>query len=401
MNDGLTARPATGVRVILFDAQLRELELALAGAWGTPPAFVSPAERGARIVTSTPLNAGDDVDLVDPEGSLVARLIVEHVGSAGAGRWVAGELDARRALGHLDFADLRLTQQKSSTLDRGSCEAAVVITGDVPSRFDSRWSRLAPNATAVVLDHGDTAELVRNVEALRDMRRPVLVLPAPDLAIRGENDWALAVEEVVRRLLSPQVEVWRTRRSRGVGMVVLLTGLSGSGKSTVAKRLAERLTAQDSRKVTLLDGDEVRHVLSSGLGFSKEDREMNVRRIGWVAALVSSHDGIAICAPIAPYASMRAEMRAQASRVGDFLLVHVSTPLAVCEQRDRKGLYAKARRGEIPQFTGISDPYEEPTDADLAIDTSVVDVDDAVDRILSAVRDRSGYASPAQLEYVI
>ena len=186
-------------------------------------------------------------------------------------------------------------------------------------------------------------------------------------------------------LAADDIDVWDTQRSVGDGLVILLTGLSGSGKSTIAKLLAERLGEGDDRTVTLLDGDEVRLILSSKLGFSRDDRLMNVRRIGWVAALIAKHGGIAVCAPIAPYAEMRAEMRERAESVGRFVLVHVSTPLEVC---DVKGLYAKARAGEIPQFTGISDPYEAPADADLSIDASVVSPEDAVDQIINALADQ-------------
>ena len=127
----------------------------------------------------------------------------------------------------------------------------------------------------------------------------------------------------------------------------------------------DRLLKQGLRTVTSLDGDVVRRNLSAGLTFSKEHRELNVRRIGYVAAEVTRHGGVALCAPIAPYASVRAEVRAMVEAHGRFVLVHVSTPLEACEARDRKGLYAKARRGEIPEFTGISDPYETPADADV------------------------------------
>src|SRR5690606_36446156 len=138
---------------------------------------------------------------------------------------------------------------------------------------------------------------------------------------------------------------------------VLCTGLSGSGKSTIARARADRLRELDDRPVTLLDGDEVRTMLSAGLGFDRAGRELNVRRIAWVAALAARHGGIAIAAPIAPYDSMRREARAMAEASGSrFLLVHVATPLEVCEARDRKGLYAKARRGELTGFTGVDDP---------------------------------------------
>ena len=149
------------------------------------------------------------------------------------------------------------------------------------------------------------------------------------------------------------------------------TGLSGSGKSTLARDLRDALLERGDRTVSLLDGDLVRRLLSAGLTFSREDRDLNIARIGFVATEVARHGGIAICAPIAPYAAARAGVRRMVSEVGDFVLVHVSTPLEVCEARDRKGLYAQARAGVIGSFTGISDPYEEPDDADLVIDTSV------------------------------
>ena len=172
------------------------------------------------------------------------------------------------------------------------------------------------------------------------------------------------------------------RRPPERGVVVFLTGLSGSGKSTVAKALHERLLDDGRRTVTMLDGDEVRRLLSAGLGFSRTDRDLNIRRIGFVAAEVARHGGVAICAPIAPFAAGRAEVRAMVRAAGgDLLLVHVATPLAECERRDRKGLYAQARRGEIPQFTGISSPYEVPDDADLVLDTTGRPVADCVQDI--------------------
>ncbi|MGI8330600.1 adenylyl-sulfate kinase [Actinomadura scrupuli] len=166
------------------------------------------------------------------------------------------------------------------------------------------------------------------------------------------------------------------------GVTVFFTGLSGSGKSTVARGLADALVERGGRTITLLDGDVVRRLLSSGLTFSKADRDLNIRRIGYVAAEVTRHGGLAICAPIAPYAATRAEVRRMVSEVGDFVLVHVATPLAECERRDRKGLYAKARAGLIPEFTGISDPYEEPGDADLVLDTSQLAPEAAVRAVL-------------------
>jgi sulfate adenylyltransferase len=179
-------------------------------------------------------------------------------------------------------------------------------------------------------------------------------------------------------------ELRRARPPRSArGLVVFFTGLSGSGKSTLARDLRDALLERGDRTVSLLDGDLVRRLLSAGLTFSREDRDLNIARIGYVATEVARHGGIAICAPIAPYAAARSAVRSMVSEVGDFVLVHVSTPLAVCEARDRKGLYAKARAGVIGSFTGISDPYEEPADADVVLDTSLVSRRDAVAAVLA------------------
>src|ERR1700758_3745769 len=142
------------------------------------------------------------------------------------------------------------------------------------------------------------------------------------------------------------------------GVTIFFTGLSGSGKSTIANVLLVKLLEMGGRPVTILDGDVVRKHLSSELGFSKEHRDINIRRIGYVASEITKNGGIAICAPIAPYDLTRKDVRAMVEAGGGFILVHVSTSLEVCEARDRKGLYAKARAGALPEFTGISDPYE-------------------------------------------
>ena len=191
--------------------------------------------------------------------------------------------------------------------------------------------------------------------------------------------------EVPAWLAPPDVarELRRARPPRAErGLAIFFTGLSGSGKSTIARGLAEALTERGDRTVSLLDGDHVRRLLSAGLTFSRADRDLNIARIGYVAAEVARHGGIAICAPIAPYAEARAAARRMVTEVGDFLLVYVSTPVDVCAARDRKGLYAKARAGLITGFTGVSDPYEEPRDADLVLDTSVMTRQEAVDAVL-------------------
>ncbi|MFC1666020.1 bifunctional sulfate adenylyltransferase/adenylylsulfate kinase [Pseudomonadota bacterium] len=155
-----------------------------------------------------------------------------------------------------------------------------------------------------------------------------------------------------------------------LGFTLFFTGLSGSGKSTLARIIYAKLVESGGRAVTLLDGDIVRLNLSSELGFSKEHRNLNINRIGFVANEITKNGGVAICAPIAPYSSTRRQIRRLIEEHGAFIEVHVSTPLETCESRDRKGLYAKARKGVIPEFTGVSDPYEVPEHAELVIDTS-------------------------------
>jgi len=168
------------------------------------------------------------------------------------------------------------------------------------------------------------------------------------------------------------------------GVAVLLTGLSGAGKSTITDALVAELEAEGT-PVTVLDGDVVRTHLSSELGFSRADRDLNIRRIGWVAGEVVKHGGTAVIAAIAPFEEARQGARALVEAHGRFVLVHLSTPLEVCEARDVKGLYAKARAGEIPTFTGVSDPYEVPVRAELRIDTSVVPLADAVAQVRAAM----------------
>jgi sulfate adenylyltransferase len=154
------------------------------------------------------------------------------------------------------------------------------------------------------------------------------------------------------------------------GLTIFFTGLSGSGKSTLANGLVIRFLEEGSRPVTLLDGDIVRTHLSSELGFSKEHRSINIKRIGYVASEITKNSGVAICAPIAPYEEDRAFNRRLISNEGGYIEIFVNTPLQKCEERDSKGLYALAREGKIKEFTGISDPYEEPTNAEIVINSS-------------------------------
>jgi sulfate adenylyltransferase len=174
------------------------------------------------------------------------------------------------------------------------------------------------------------------------------------------------------------------------GFTVFFTGLSGAGKSTIANALLVRFLEMGGRPVTLLDGDIVRRHLSSELGFSREHRDINIRRIGFVASEITKNGGIAICAPIAPYDEVRKQVRAMIDPHGGFILIHVDTPLEVCEARDRKGLYAKARAGLIKEFTGVSDPYEAPDDADLVIPTTKLTPEQAAQEVLLHL-EKEGY----------
>jgi sulfate adenylyltransferase len=255
----------------------------------------------------------------------------------------------------------------------------------------------SPGMAIPVVRAGDWA-----YDPLAEVWRPLALIEAgterADLSPGELGDLLDAGAEVPAWFTPPAVarELRRARPPRSErGIVLFLTGLSGSGKSTIARNLADALAERGDRKVTLLDGDLVRQLLSAGLTFSRADRDLNIARIGFVAAEVARHGGIAICSPVAPFAEARAQARKMVSEVGDFLLIYVATPLEVCEARDRKGLYAKARAGLIDQFTGISDPYEEPQDADLVIDTSTMTREQATEAVLRLLTS-GGWLSPAQ-----
>ena len=183
----------------------------------------------------------------------------------------------------------------------------------------------------------------------------------------------------------PQVveELRKSRPARAKqGFTVFFTGFSGSGKSTIANALMVKLMEMGGRPVTLLDGDIVRKNLSSELGFSKEHRDLNIRRIGYVASEITKNGGIAICAPIAPYATTRRAVREDVEQFGAFVEIHVSTSIEECERRDRKGLYKLARAGKIAEFTGISDPYDVPANPELSLDTENMTVDTCAHQVI-------------------
>jgi sulfate adenylyltransferase len=269
---------------------------------------------------------------------------------------------------------------------------------------DHAGPRPRPDGTAFYGPYDGQELLARHVDELditpitfgelvyspdRDEFVPAAELPA------GAPAWSISGSEQRRRLASgEELPSWFTppeiatelRRAfpprSAQGFTVFLTGLSGAGKSTVANALRVKLLERGGRQVTLLDGDLVRRHLSSELGFSREHRDINVRRVGFVASEITRSGGIAICAMIAPFQGPRQEVRQMVEAVGGFTLVHVATGIDVCEKRDRKGLYARARAGKLPGFTGISDPYEVPTDAELVLDTAEMSAEEAAERIL-------------------
>ncbi|HEX2174825.1 MAG TPA: adenylyl-sulfate kinase [Nocardioidaceae bacterium] len=392
--------------------ELDDLELILIGALEEPLALVLPAE-----VADT---AGDTLELTDPEGLPLATFSVQH-------RDGDTSLGTVAALTHPEFGAFRRyhrSPQEVREKHAGTPTFAVPVSRpltvesieavDTVARSESAVPLLLPlvgtgspeglsapalvRATLAAAAEVDGAEVVAVAAARRDdaqqdatFRDEVALAYSDEVLHLPPGEGALPA--VVRRI----VEADRPPRHRR-GLVVFFTGFSGSGKSTLARALHDVLLERGDRTVTSLDGDVVRRHLSAGLGFSREDRETNIRRIGWVAAEISRHRGVAICSPIAPFDATRREVRAMVESAGGaFVLVHVATPIEECERRDRKGLYAKARAGAIPDFTGISSPYEVPTDAAVTVDTTGRSIEDALDDVLGILRNDgwlAGHGTP-------
>jgi sulfate adenylyltransferase len=344
------------------------------------------------FVTRRPLNGRQIGQLRHMAGQLKARLLLLPAVAGTAEVVVRPEAlvrSVRAATRHLPPGTLvvpvALARHDVGDDREVTLRALVAASYGATHLFTDELSAPAARVTAIpVMAAGDWA-----YDRAAEVWRPLsLIEPGTeraDLALGELEDLLDRGEEVPAWSTPPAVaaELRRARPPRSErGLVIFLTGLSGSGKSTIARGLRDALSERGDRTVSLLDGDLVRELLSAGLTFSRADRDLNIARIGFVAAEVARHGGIAICAPIAPYAAARAQARNMAREVGDFLLVHVATPAQVCEARDRKGLYAKARAGLIDNFTGVSDPYEEPQDAELTIDTSVMSRQQSVDAVL-------------------
>ena len=288
------------------------------------------------------------------------------------------------------YVDDELTEGARHRADAlGAPLTWLVLTGAghgvLPARALSRAVRTlaGPGERVLALPVPLLGDPAVDAAVLRDVAARLGAVGTVDLPVPRPLD-PLAVHPAFREAL----------RAGARGLTVFFTGLSGSGKSTLARALAARLE-DAGRTVTLLDGDEVRRLLSAGLGFSREDIATNIARIAFVAAEVTRHGGIAVCAPIAPFAAVRADARARVSATGAFVLVHVATPLEECERRDRKGLYARARAGEIADFVGIDTPYEVPEDADVTIDTTGRNVDECLDAVWATLEQRGYRTRPA------
>ncbi|HEY3529255.1 MAG TPA: adenylyl-sulfate kinase [Nocardioides sp.] len=389
--------------------ELADLELLAGGALAPLTTFNQPDSPVTLGVPET--LAGQDVELVDPEGLPLALLHPDgsfepltHAQHGPFRRLHLTPAEVRERYAGATFVPVvdALTETELDRL-RGLATPVVLLALTGPGtpelspvallRASLAAARHLPDAAVVAVplaSHGDITidhELGAQVTAAYAGPDPVLGLVDPG---DEDDDYPDDIAAIV-----DADQPGPDRR----GLVLFFTGLSGSGKSTVAQAVIDSLLESGERTVTSLDGDVVRRNLSAGLTFSREDRETNIRRIGWVAAEISRHGGVAVCSPIAPFDATRQDVRAMTEAAGgSFFLVHVATPLEECERRDRKGLYAKARRGEIPEFTGIASPYEEPADADLRIDTTGRTIADCRDEVLWALAERGHISAPVSVE---
>jgi sulfate adenylyltransferase len=390
--------------------ELDDLELLVTGALApttgfdepdSPVTLVLPPEVQARAAES------GSVELVDPEGLPLARVTipggaVQALTHAQFGPFrdhyltpsQARERYAGRTV--VPLTDALTTDQLESLADSGPLVLLALVGSGTPDLSPVALIRATLTAAAHLSDAVVVAvPLASHDDPEVDHTLGVQVVANyagedPVLALPSQGPSSVELVETYPADIAAIVDFDQPAPDEQ-GLVLFFTGLSGSGKSTLARALMDKLLEQGRRTVTSLDGDVVRRNLSAGLTFSKTDRETNIRRIGWVAAEISRHGGVAVCSPIAPFDETRQQVRAMVEEAGGaFFLVHVATPLEECERRDRKGLYAKARRGEIPEFTGISSPYEEPEDANVRVDTTGRTIEEALDDVLAELREE-GY----------
>jgi sulfate adenylyltransferase len=384
--------------------ELDDLELLTSGALHPTTRFNEP---GSPVTLTLPadLAAEPEVELVDPEGLPLARVSSDgsvtsltHAQHGPFRRLYLTPAQARVAYSGATFVPVTDALDEDQVAHLAAVDGRVVLVALVghgtPALSPVGLLRASLVAAARLTDAAVVAvPLAAHGDAEADHELGVRVVHAyaaddPVVALTedtGEGGAPLSVE------IAAIVDFERPPPGEQ-GVVLFFTGLSGSGKSTLAQAVMDRSLEEGSRTITSLDGDVVRRHLSAGLTFSQEDRETNIRRIGWVAAEISRHGGLAVCSPIAPFDATRKQVRQMVADAGGaFFLVHVATPLAECERRDRKGLYARARRGEIPEFTGISSPYEEPEDAALRIDTTGRTIEDCRDEVLTAASELLGW----------
>jgi sulfate adenylyltransferase len=382
--------------------ELDDLELLVSGAYAPLTRFNEP---GSAVTLDLP-DGADEAELVDPEGLPLARVsadgTVEPLTHAQYGpfrRLHLTPVQVREQHAGATFVPVvdALTDAEIAELRDLGRVVLVALMGTGTSALSPVALLRATLAAADLLDdarvvavplpsHGDAdvdhalgAQVVGTYagpDPVHALGGPGLVTGAKAPSSTGGGHPEAIAAIVAQDRPEPEAQ----------GLVLFFTGLSGSGKSTLARALMDRLLEQGGRSVTSLDGDVVRRHLSAGLTFSKADRETNNHRNGWVAAEIARHGGVAVCSPIAPFAETREQVQQMVEDAGGaFFLVHVATPLEECERRDRKGLYAKARAGEIPEFTGISSPYEEPEEPAVRVDTTGRTIEDALDDVLVAL----------------
>ncbi|MCP4847796.1 MAG: adenylyl-sulfate kinase [Verrucomicrobiaceae bacterium] len=428
----------------LHQAQVNDLELLLGGAYSPLSGYLTQADYQS-VCDSMRLQDGrlwplplsleisknlagditkeDQIALRDPEGVLLAILSVEDVFEQDGKHLLGGMVEGITLPLHYDHPELRLTPATESTKPRVALFSRDILHQEELEAASQYANAHGAGLLIQSLDSGndDIFGRIRCIKAaitnspVKDIQLSILPATAPSdakgvllqaiiaanygcSAILSSADTSLVeqhYEEISIKAaplpegspdnISPQVSAEFKKMNPPKdeqGFTVFFSGLSGSGKSTIANILRVKLLEHAARKVTLLDGDLVRKNLSSELTFSREHRNLNILRISFVAGEITRHGGIAICAPIAPYDDIRKQARSLIGNYGGFILIHVATPLEVCEARDRKGLYAMARAGKISEFTGISDPYEPPEDAELTIQTTEISAEQACDQVI-------------------
>lgn len=397
----MTASPQTP-RFFPGSAQIDLIVVGLDGGWGAAPAFgEGPLHLRLTAELAGAVEAAGELELSDIEDTPFALVSPAHVMRKGGEAWVAGPIQPLPSRPRMTAPQLRAS---ISVLAEASNGATTFVTRRPPSVAGLADLRTAsargPVHLVVLTGHEPCRDMSRSAlihateAAIADMGVLFHVIDLPlDEALTAEvlsrvapGGWRWLVEGPPAPAAAQALSV-RNRQGLDRGAVVLFTGLSGSGKSTLAQGFSDLVEESGRRLVTRLDGDVVRRTLSYGLGFSRADREANVERIGWVAAEIARHGGLVLASPIAPFDETRRLVRALVERAGaDFVLVHVATPLETCERRDPKGLYHAARMGTVPDFTGVSSPYEVPVDADVVIDTTTPTRADAVAAVAHGVR---------------